>query len=141
MLRLAALGDGLIQMRSSRPAETRRGVWRPALHLDDPIIDVEVEMADEPVAHLAQRQPVAHGHRPGADEALPARQQRSALDRAAGGVGTVEHPDGLAVLGRGLEHVEQGRDEGVDPAAEVLQVDQDGVEGAIIWPVGRRTSP
>ena len=34
------------------------------------------------------------------------------------------------MLRGGFEHVEQRRDEGVDPAAEVLQVDEDGVERA-----------
>ena len=73
---------------------------------------------------------MAHWQRPGADEALPARAKRQAFDRPTGRVGTVEHPDALAVLGGGLEHIEQRRDEGVDSAAEVLEIDQDRVERA-----------
>ena len=38
---------------------------------------------------------------------------------AAERVGAIQHPDRLAVLGRRLEHVEQGGDEGVDPAPQV----------------------
>ena len=68
------------------------------------------------------------GNRAGADEALPAGAQRQAFDRPAGRVGPVEHPDRLAVLGGGLEHVPQRGDEGVDAAAEVLQVDQQDIE-------------
>ena len=52
------------------------------------------------------------------------------LRRAARRVRAVEHPDALAMLGRCFEHVEQGRDVGVDAAAQVLQIDQDRVEGA-----------
>ena len=131
MQRLAALGlrvdpDALARGQPKPGAV----VGLPALHLDHAIVDVELEVVDEPAAELAQRQAVAHRHRPGADEAFPARAQRQPLDRAAGRVGPVEHPHALAVLGRGLEHVEQGRDEGVDAAAEVLQVDQHDVERA-----------
>jgi hypothetical protein len=130
MLRLAALGLGLIQTRSGGQPKPGASSGLPALHLDHAIIDVELEVIDEPAAELAERQAVAHRHRPGADEALPARAQRQPFDRAARGIGPVEHPDALAVLGRGFEHVEQRRDEGVDAAAEVLQVDQDRVERA-----------
>jgi hypothetical protein len=87
-------------------------------------------MVDEPVPHLAHGQAVAHRHRPGADEAFLARQQQRALDRPPGGIGPVEHPDFLAVPCRGLEQVEQRGDEGVDPAAEVLQVEQEHVRRA-----------
>ena len=130
MLRLAALGLGLIHTRSGGQPKPGASSGLPALHLDHPVIDVELEVVDEPAAELAQRQAVAHRHRPGADEALPARAQRQPFDRPPGGIGPVEHPHALAVLGRGFEHVEQRRDEGVDPAAEVLQVDQDRVERA-----------
>jgi hypothetical protein len=34
------------------------------------------------------------------------------------------------MLCRGFEHVQQRRDEGVDPTADVLEVDQDRVEGS-----------
>ena len=59
------------------------------------------------MAELAERQAMAHRHRPRADEALPARPQRQTFDRPPGGVGPVEHPHALAVLRRGFEHVEQ----------------------------------
>ena len=130
MLRLAALGLGLIHTRSGGQPKPGRRVGLPALHLDHAIIDVELEVVDEPVAELAERQAVAHRHRARADEAFPAGPQRQALDRAPGRIGPVEHPHALAMLGRGLEHVEQRGDEGVDAAAEVLEVDQDRVERA-----------
>ena len=135
MLRLAALGLGLIQIRLSgqpKPPETVLGsrLGQPVVHLDHPVGDVEAEAMDEPVAHLAHGQPVAHRHRAGADEALLPRQQQSALDRAPGGIGPVEHPDLLAVPGRLFEQIEQRGAEGVNPAAEVLQVEQEHVGGA-----------
>ena len=130
MLRLAALGLGLIHTRSGGQPKPGRLVGLPALHLDHAIVDVEVEVVDEPLAELAERQAVAHRDRAGADEALPARTKRQPLDRSAGGIGPVEHPHALAMLGGGFEHVKQGRDVGVDAAAEVLQVDQDRVERA-----------
>ena len=85
-------------------------------------------MIDEPVAKLAQRQPVPHRHRPRPDEALPPRDQRRPFDRPPRRIGPVEHPHRLARRRCRLEHVEQGRDEGVDPAAEVLEVDQHDIE-------------
>jgi hypothetical protein len=97
-------------------------------HLDHAVINVELEMMDEPGPEFAEGQAVAHRNGAGADEAFPTGAERQALDRAAGGIGTVEHPDRLAMLGGSLEHVQQRRDEGVDTAAKVLQVDQDGVE-------------
>ncbi len=57
-------------------------------------------------------------------------RKRQPFDRPPGRIGPVEHPHALAVLGRRFEHVKQRRDEGVDAAAEVLKVDQDGVERA-----------
>ena len=81
------------------------------------------------MAEFAHGQAVAHRHRAGADEALPAVAQGQAFNRPAGRVGAVEHPDRLAVLGRRFEHVAQRGDEGVDAAAEVLQVDEQDVEG------------
>ena len=128
MLRLAALGLGLIQTRSGGQPKPGPSLGLPALHLDHAIVDVEVEVVDEPVAELAERQAMAHRHRSGADEALPAWPQGQPLDRPSRGIGPVENPDALAMLGGGFEHVEQRRDEGVDAAAEVLQIDQDRVE-------------
>ncbi len=115
---------------AERPAETRAFLREPVLHLDHTIVDVQLESLDEPVAELAQGQAVAHGQGPRADEAFPAGAKGQALDGAAGGIGPVQHPDALAVLGGGLQHIEQGRDEGVDAAAKVLQVHQQHVEGA-----------
>jgi hypothetical protein len=85
-------------------------------------------MANEPMADFAHREPVAHHHRPGTDEAFPARQQPRPLDGPSRGIGPVEHPHCLAVLRRRFEDVEQGRDIGIDAAAEILQVDEYHVE-------------
>src|SRR3546814_12904437 len=64
----------------------------PARHPDDAIIDVEIEVTDEPVPHLAHRQPVTHHHRPRADEAFPAGLQQRSLDGAPRRVRPIEHP-------------------------------------------------
>ncbi len=110
------------------PAEPGRGLGRPPLHHDHAVIDVEVEVADEPMAHFAQGQAVAHDHRPRPDEALPAGAQEIALNRAARRIGSIEHPHRFAMFGRGLEHVKERGDEGVDTAANVLEVDQYHIE-------------
>ncbi len=115
---------------AQRPAVAGPVLGPPALHLDHPVVDAQLEPVDEPAAELAQGQAVAHGQGAGSDEALPARAQRQALDRAPDGIGPVQHPHRLAVGGRRLQHIEQGGDEGVDAAAEVLQVHQQHVEGA-----------
>src|SRR3546814_8509706 len=78
------------------------------------LVHVELQRVDEPQAELAEGKAVAHRHGPGADEALPAGAEHQAFDRAAGGIGAVEDPDGLAVLRRRFEDVTQRRDEGVE---------------------------
>src|SRR3546814_10608877 len=81
----------------SGPAEA--GAFRiPARHPDDAIIDVEIEVTDEPVPHLAHRQPVTHHHRPRADEAFPAGLQQRSLDGAPRRVRPIEPPHRLAML-------------------------------------------
>jgi hypothetical protein len=135
----AGVGAGHVQVRgvgagvdpgalAQGPAVARRIIGLPALHLDDPVIDVQPALLDEPMAKFAEREAVAHRQRTRADEALPARAQGQALHRPAGGVRPVEHPDRLAVLGGRFEHVQKRGDEGVDAAAQILQVDQQDVE-------------
>ena len=130
MLRLAAFGLGLIHTRSDGQPKPGAASRIPAVHLDHAVIDVEAEVIDEPKPELAEGQAVAHRKRSGADEALPPGLQGQPFDRPAGGIWPVEHPHALAGLGRSFEHIEQRRDEGVDPAADVLEVDEDGVERA-----------
>jgi hypothetical protein len=114
-----------------------RSIGRPASHGDHPVVELQFQLADEPPAHLAEGQAVAHGHRPGADEALPTGPQAQTLDRPAGRVRPVEHPDGLAVARGGFQDVAQRRNEGVDAAAKVLQIDQQDIEAGhhrLGWP-------
>src|SRR4051812_34263224 len=77
---------------------------------------------------LAEREAVTHRQRARADEALPACTQSQTFDRASGGIRTIEDPDALAERGSFLEHIAQRRDEGVDAATDVLQIDQQHVE-------------
>ena len=79
---------------------------------------------------------MAHRHRAGADEALPAGAQAQSLDRPADRVRPVQHPHGLAVARRSFQQVAQRRDERVDAAPEILQVDEQHVE-AVHHRVGR----
>ena len=113
---------------AERPAEAGAGFGLPVAHGNDLPVEVELQRAHEPAGELAQGEAVAHRQRAGADETLPARAQGQPFDRPARGVRTVEDIDALAVRGGGFEHVAQGGDEGVDAAAEVLQVDQQDVE-------------
>jgi hypothetical protein len=57
------------------------------------------------------------------------------------GLGRSSTQTALPCFRGGFEHVAQRGDEGVDAAAEILQVDQQHVEVSIIASVGRRTSP
>ena len=116
-------------LRALRPAVAGGGVGLPALHGDDAVFQLKTVAGDEPVAQLAQGEAVAHGQAGGrADEAFPAGAQAQSFDGPAGGVGAVEHPHGFAAGGGRLQHVEQGGDEGVDAAAQVLQIDQQHVK-------------
>src|SRR5882724_12181471 len=45
---------------TERPAEAWPRVGLPALHLDDAIVDIELERLDEPGAELAEREAVPH---------------------------------------------------------------------------------
>jgi hypothetical protein len=68
-------------------------------------------------------------HQPaGADEGEQRRVEQIALQRAADRVRPVEHDDLLAEPGGFLEAVAQRRDEGVDAAADVLEVDQERID-------------
>ncbi len=87
---VGGVGAGIDPRPFSRPAEAGRGVGLPALHGDDAVFDIELEQIDEPVPQLTHRHAMAHGHRAGADEALPAVAQRQPFHRAAGGVGAVD---------------------------------------------------
>jgi hypothetical protein len=71
---------------------------------------------------------VAHRHRPGTDKTFPAIAQTQSFYRASNWIGAVENPDRLLLFGCRLEHVTQGRNERVDPATEVLQIDQQNIE-------------
>ena len=71
---------------------------------------------------------MAHRQGAGADEAFPAGTQAQPFDRPASGVGPVQHPDRLAVLGGGFQDVPERGDEGVDAAAKVLKIHEDHVE-------------
>ena len=111
-----------------RPAVAGGRIRLPAGHGDHLALHVELEGGDEPAGQLAHGHAMAHGQRPGADKALPARLQQGALHGPARGVGAVEYPHGLLVPGGGFEHVAQGGDEGVDAATQILQIDQQHVE-------------
>ena len=100
------------------------------------VIDVQLEVVDEPFSQFAKREAVAHRHRAGAHETLPACAQSQALDRTADRVGAIKHPYRLAILCGRFEHIEQRRYERVDTAAEILQVDQHHIARAHHLPSG-----
>ena len=86
--------------------------------------------------HLAHSQPMAHRHRPGTDEALLTRHQQCSLHRAASRIGPIQHPDLLAMRRPSFEQIEQRGDEGVDAAAEVLQIEQKHIGSGHHLPAG-----
>ena len=85
-------------------------------------------MIDEPFPHLAQRQAMAHGHRPCPYKAFPSRTQRKPLYRASSGVWAVQHPNRLSMRSSGLQYVQQRRDKRVNTATQILQIDEDVIE-------------
>ena len=85
-------------------------------------------MVDEPMAQLTQSQPMAHRNGTCANKALPALLQGQTLYRASGWVGAIEHPHCLAMRCCLLKDVQQGRDEGVDAASQILKINQHDVE-------------
>ena len=93
-------------------------------------------MIDEPTRHFAHGHAVTHDHLGRADKAFLPRAQECALDRAARGVGPIKDPYNLVRARCFLEQVKQRRHEGVDAAAEVLQVEQEDI-GAVHHPLGR----
>ena len=111
-----------------RPAVLRALRGLPALHLDDPVIHVEMQRADEPPRELAHGESVTHRKRTGADETLPARAQAQPFHGSPDRIRPVEHPHALVHPGRLFQHVAQRGDERVDAAAQVLQIDQQHVE-------------
>ena len=113
---------------AERPAIPRCGFRLPAGHFDDAVIDLEFEAVNEPAAHFAERQSVPHRHCARADEAFPARSQARPSTGRPRRIRPVEYPHALAEPCCGLQHVTQRRDERVDAAAEVLQVDEQHVE-------------
>ena len=125
---VGGVGAGVDPAALGGPAKARCGFGCPLAHGDDAVVHRQAEGVDEPVAQLAHGHAVAHGHGACAHEAFPAGLQRQAFDGAARGVGPVEYPHAFAVRGRGLEHVAQRGDEGVDATAQVLQVHQQDVE-------------
>ena len=100
----------------------------PAFHLDDLELDVELQRAHEPARELSERETVTHRHRTRADEAFPSGCEPQPFYGPADRVGAVEHPHRFVVRGRRFEDIAQRRDERIDPAAEVLQVDEQHVE-------------
>ncbi len=75
--------------RAQRPAEPRRGIGLPILHLDDPVIDIELERPDKPQTQLAEREPMTHWQRSCADKAFPAGAQRQTFERPTHRIGPI----------------------------------------------------
>ena len=122
--------------RAERPPISRCGVRLPTLHRHDAAVDVEMESRHEPACKLSECQAVTHRHRAGADKAFATRPERQPFHRPAHRVRAIQNPYGLVLLRSRLEHVAQRGDERVDSAPDVLQIDEQNVEG--IHHFGRR---
>ena len=113
---------------AERPAEARRRLRLPALHRHHLAVDVEAERRDEPARQLPHGEAVAHRQRARSHEALLPGPQLQAFDRPTHGIRPVEHPHRLVEPRGFLQHVAERRDEGVDAAAQILQIDEQHVE-------------
>src|SRR5262249_45191479 len=69
----------------------------------------------------------AHRQRAGTYKALPSRSQHQALDRTTDRIRPIEYPYCFFMRRRRFEYVAERGDEGVDPAAQVLQIDDNYV--------------
>jgi hypothetical protein len=118
---VAAFGLGLTQARSAGPAP------RPAPQGHH--VEVSVEAPRVPAGELAEGEAVPQDQPRRPHEALVARPQKAPLDGPAGGVRPVEHPERLAGAGAVLHRPERGGHEGVDAGSDVLQIDEEDVEG------------
>ena len=87
-------------------------------------------MIDKPVTEFTQGQPMAHGDWTCPDKTLPTFTQCQSLDGTSRRIGPIQHPNRFAMLGGFFEHIKQGGDEGVDAAAQILQIDQHDIECA-----------
>ena len=111
------------------PAKAGRLARFPAFHLYDAVIDIELEMLDEPVAHLSHRHTVAHRHGRSANEAFLSGEKQRAFDGASRRVGPIQHPDRLARFRSFLKQIEQRCDKGIDPTAKILKVEKEDIGG------------
>jgi hypothetical protein len=100
----------------------------PVGHLDNAILDIELERGDKPTCKFAYGQTVTHRKRAGTDETLPAFTEAQSFNRTACRVGAIEDPNFFAAGGCSFEHVAKCGYEGVYATAEVLQVDEQDVE-------------
>ncbi|MDT4846521.1 hypothetical protein FQZ97_805450 [compost metagenome] len=125
---VGGVGAGVDPAALGRPAKAGGRVGLPARHGDHAVVHAQAQRGDEPVAKFTHGHAVSHGHGARAHKTLPALAQREAFNGSAGRVGPVQHPHRLAVLCGRLQHIAQRGDEGVDAAAEILQIDQQHVE-------------
>src|SRR5690606_20014120 len=110
------------------PAVSRMRIGLPSVHLDDVVLEIELQCSNEPMRKLTQGESMAHRQRTRADEAFPARSKTQTFDRSPDGIRPVEHPDCFLVRSSRFQHVAKCRDEGVDATSQILQIDEQDVE-------------
>src|SRR5262249_27771700 len=114
---------------AKRPTEPRRSVGLPALHFDNTILDIKLQRLGEPPTKLTERQSVTHRQRPGAHKALPSRSQHQTFDRPTDRIRSIKYPHRFLMFRSRFEDVAECRGECIDPAPQILQVDEDDIAG------------
>ena len=101
----------------------------PPFHRRDFEIRADVEVIVEEPGQLPNRHPVPHRYRKLPDKRLEATGQRGTLDLGpADRVRPIAHDDRDTVPGRGAHAVGHGVDVGIDPGADILEVNHQNIQ-------------
>src|SRR4051812_45348658 len=71
---------------------------------------------------------MSHGEWPRADKALPSWLQSQPFDRTTHRIGPVKYPHRLSIFCCRFENVPECRDEGIDAAAYILEINEQHIE-------------
>ena len=85
-------------------------------------------MIDKPTTDFTQSHAVPHGHRASTNKALPTLLQRQPFYGTASRVRAIQYPNRFAMRSRCFKHIEQRRNKRINPAAQILHIDQDNVK-------------
>ncbi len=93
-------------------------------------VELELQLVLKQAGQLANRQAMPHGQAMKADERFAPRIEHGPGDiDTADGIRPIKHDESLAVLGTGLHRFAHRRFVRVEPRANILNVEDDRVDG------------